>query len=200
MKNVVPFFVLAVFACEVHGKNSDVLELSDSVRDVTGRIERLEKAIAELQKRVDFLEDALGKAKQEAIIQKEVNVITNKSPEEVLKISIDMMEENDLEGARRTLTAFIQQNPTSIYCGMMMFYVGNTYFIEKDYKNAAIEYMKGFKSNPNGSKSAETLYKLAVSFRRLNQVDKCKSTLQKIIGDYPGLFAQKAAAELKKIK
>jgi TolA-binding protein len=83
---------------------------------------------------------------------------------------------------------------------MMLFYIGNTYFVEKDYKNAAIEYMKGFKANPNGSKSAETLYKLALCFKQLNQKDKCRSTLKKIVDDYPGSFAQKAASELKKIK
>jgi TolA-binding protein len=82
----------------------------------------------------------------------------------------------------------------------MMFYIGNTYFVENDYKNAAIEYMRGFKAKPNGSKSAETLFKLAICFKQLNQTDKCKSTLQKIVGDYPGPFAIKATAELKKIK
>jgi tol-pal system protein YbgF len=167
---------------------------------MTGRLEQLERTTAELQKKIVFLEESLGKNREEAIQQKEMDSIAQKTSEEILKNALDLIEENDLEGARRILAAFVKQKPTDIYCGQMMFYLGNTYFVEKDYKNAAIEYMKGFKTNPNGSKSAETLFKLAICFKQLNQMDKYKSTLQKIVSDYPGTFATKATAELKKIK
>jgi TolA-binding protein len=198
MKKTVAFLVLVT--CAASGKNSDVAELSDSVRESVGRIEYLEKTVAELQKRVVFLEESLEKNQEKVIDQKDASVVENSTPEEILKNALDMIEENDAEGARNLLSAFVKRKPEDIYCGMMMFYIGNTYFIEKDYKNAAIEYMKGFKTNPKGSKSAETLYKLALCFKQLNQKDKYKSTLKKIIDDYPGPFAQKAAAELKKNK
>ncbi|MDR1983190.1 MAG: tetratricopeptide repeat protein [Holosporaceae bacterium] len=200
MKKVIYFLSFIVLAVETSVGSDDFNELSDSVRENTGKIEELSKTIAELQKRISLLEDTLNKKNQEEANQKTVEIISQKTPEEILKISRDMIEENNMDDARKMLNAFITKNPTSIYCGMMLFYVGNSYFIEKDYKNAALEYMKGFKANSAGSKSAETLYKLALCFKQLQQMNKYESTLKKIVEDYPGEFAQKASAELKKIQ
>ncbi|MDR2157885.1 MAG: tetratricopeptide repeat protein [Holosporaceae bacterium] len=200
MKKIIYSLLFVVFVGEVVGKNADFVELSDSMRELTGRIEELEKIVGEMQKKISSLNDFINKSANEAAIQKEMEAITGKTPEEIIKSALDLIEENSIEEARKILNAFVAKNPTNIYCGMMFFYIGNAYFVEKDYKNAAIEYMKGFKANPTGSKAAETLYKLAICFKQLNEKDKCKSTLNKIISDYSGEFVKKASAELKKIK
>jgi TolA-binding protein len=111
-----------------------------------------------------------------------------------------MIDEGATDKARNLLEAFIKRNPTGIYCGMMLFYIGNCYFLEKDYENAAVEYMKGFKTNPNGSRAAETLYKLALCFEKLHENANCKLTLERIRDDYPGEFAKKALQKLKNMK
>jgi TolA-binding protein len=191
------FLLLISFIGEVSGKNNDITELSDSVRDLTGRIEQLEKTVVDLQKKAEELEN---KNSQEEKTQKDMETISQKTPEEILKMACDYLEENNMEECRRILNAFVTKNPTNIYCGMMLFYVGNSYFIEKNYKNAALAYMKGFKANPSGSKAAEALYKLALCFKQLGEEEKCKSTLEKILSDYKGEFARKASVELKKRK
>jgi TolA-binding protein len=200
MKKVIYFLLCGVLVHDADGKSADFVELSDSIRELTGRIEELEKANAEMQKAISSLDDLVHKYTNEVVVQKEMEAVAGKSPEEILKSAADLIEENNMEEARKLLNAFIAKDPANVYCVMMYFYIGNSYFVEKDYKNAAIEYMKGFKANPKGSKSAETLYKLALSFKHLNENNKCKSTLEKIINDYSGEFAKKAAAELKKIK
>ncbi|MDR0632116.1 MAG: tetratricopeptide repeat protein [Holosporaceae bacterium] len=200
MKKKACLLLFAVIAGGIEAKNNDFTELSDSLREVIGRVEELERTVAEMQKKISSFEDSANKNLQEAATQKDAEALARKTPEEILKTAIDMIEENNMEEARRILNLFVAKNPTSIYCGMMQFYVGNSYFLEKDYKNAAIEYMKGFKANPSGSKSAETLYKLALCFKQLNEKEKLKSTLEKIVDDYPGEFSKKASAELKKIR
>jgi TolA-binding protein len=200
MRKAIFGLALAASVAGAEGKNNDLVELGDSLREMTGRVEELEKIVSELQKKISSCEEATDKKVKEAEAQKEAEAIASKTPEEILKTASDLIEENNAEDARKMLNAFIGKNPANVYCGMMLFYVGNTYFVEKDYKNAAIEYMKGFKANPSGSKSAETLYKLALCFKQLKEKDKYKSTLEKIVADYPGDFAKKASAELKKIK
>ncbi|MDR0968188.1 MAG: tetratricopeptide repeat protein [Holosporaceae bacterium] len=189
---------LLLLACVAEAENDE--ELSDSVRELTGKVEELEKAVAELQKKLASYAETTDEKIKEAEAKEKTEALAGKTPEEILKIAVDMIEENNMSEARKILNAFVAKNPTNIYCGMMLFYVGNSYFMEKDYKNAAIEYMKGFKANPTGSKSAETLYKLALCFKQLDEKEKCESTLKKIIEDYAGSeFAKKASAELKKI-
>ncbi|MDR0678380.1 MAG: tetratricopeptide repeat protein [Holosporaceae bacterium] len=200
MKKVVSFLSFIVFISGVNASDSDFSELSESTRENTGKIEELSKTVAEMQKKISLLEEALIKKNQEESDQKTTEIISKKTPDEVVKMARDLIEENNMDEARKMLSAFVTKNPTNVYNGMMLFYMGNSYFVEKDYKNAALEYMKGFQANPSGSKSAETLYKLAICFKQLQQMDKYKSTLKKIIDDYPGEFAKKASAELKKTK
>jgi TolA-binding protein len=197
MKKIICFLLFAVFVGETDGKDSGVTELSDSLRDLTGKVEELEKEVVELKKKVVELEN---KSSHEETVQREMEKISHKTPEEILKAARDLIDENNGEEGRSMLNAFVAKNPTSVYCGMMLFYVGGSYFVEKDYKNAALAYMKGFKANPTGSKAAETLYKLALCFKQLGEEEKCISTLEKIVNDYPGDFAKKASAELKKRK
>ncbi|MDR0753073.1 MAG: tetratricopeptide repeat protein [Holosporaceae bacterium] len=197
MKKIICFLLLMFFIGETSGKNNDITELSDSVRELTGRVEQLEKIVVDLQKKAEELEN---KNSQEEKTQKDMEEISQKTPEEILKMACDYLEENNMEKCRRVLNAFVTKNPTNIYCGIMLFYIGNSHFIEKNYKNAALAYMKGFKANPSGSKAAETLYKLALCFKQLGEEEKCKSTLEKIISDYKGEFARKASIELKKRK
>lgn len=181
--------IIAMGNSDVIAKDTSLEELSETVRELQGRVETLENDIKVLKE---------GKA-QEENLQKEADNIAGKTPEAVVKEVSDLIEQNEMEKARRIVQTFVDKNPTSIYCGMLLFYAGNSYFVEKDYQNAAMEYMKSFRANPKGSKSAETLFKLALCFRNLSQMEKCKSTLEKITKDYPGEFANKAKAELSKI-
>ena len=68
---------------------------------------------------------------------------------------------------------------------MMLFYKGESFFYEKNYESAAIEYRNGYKTNPNGSKAAKTLYQLALCFEKLAKIEEAKKILKKIISDYP---------------
>ena len=165
-------------------------ELSETVRELLGRVEVLEKEVQDLK----------TEKAQEENAQKEADNVVGKAPETVVKEVEDLIEQNEMEKARRIIHTFVDKNPTSIYCGMLLFYAGSSYFIEKDYQNAAMEYMKSFRANPKGAKSAEGLFKLALCFRNLSQMEKCKSTLEKIIKEYSGEFANKAKSELKKLK
>ncbi|MDR0677388.1 MAG: tetratricopeptide repeat protein [Holosporaceae bacterium] len=188
MKKIAYFMIFSVFiVVSVRGVDED---LSDSIRELTGRMEVLEKKIEEQDQKIVALENADQKKEE----------VSNKTPEEVLKIAKDKIEENNLSEARKMLNAFISKNPGNVYCGIMQFYIGNTYYLERDYKNAALEYMKGFKANPNGSKAAETLYKLALCFKNMKEKEKYILTLQKIAASYPGEFANKATNDLKKSK
>jgi tol-pal system protein YbgF len=182
-----------VLSFVIEAKDASINELSESVRTLTGKVEELTKNNDELQKRVSFLEDLINKKNEE-------EVLANKSPEEIIKSAKDMIKEKNMNGARQLLKAFISKNPKSIYCGMMLFYIGKSFFKENDYRNAALEYMKSYKTNPTGSKAAKALYKLAQCFKELSETVKCKSILEKIINDYPGRFAEKASKELKKLK
>ncbi|MDR2106906.1 MAG: tetratricopeptide repeat protein [Holosporaceae bacterium] len=194
------FIVCTAGAEHFDEKSGDIIELSDSLREITGRVEELENSVTDMKNKISSLENSTAKAKEEPVSEKEIKAVVCKTPEEITALVVNMIDEGNTEKARGILLAFVKQNPKHIYCGRMLFYAGNCYFLEKDYENAAMEYMKGFKANPHGGKAAETLYKLALCFEKLQKKDNYKLTLERIRDDYPGEFAKKAAEKLKNIK
>ncbi|MDR1551411.1 MAG: tetratricopeptide repeat protein [Holosporaceae bacterium] len=165
-------------------------DVEEDLRELRGRIEKIEQTLS--------LQQSISEEKaKDATTSIDVGVIAGKTPEQIIEISLDRMWEGDFRGARQILQAYIVQNSGSLFMGMMLFGVGNTYAAEKDYQQAAVKYMEGFKKNPRGAKAAETLYRLAMCFNRLEQQDRYISTLKKIIQDYPGEWKVRANELLK---
>ncbi|MDR1375193.1 MAG: tetratricopeptide repeat protein [Holosporaceae bacterium] len=201
MKKILGVALVCALFARSAASDSSVEELSESNRILTGRVEVLEKKIDEMEGKLSALENTQSQRDKEEVAAKAAaDLVAKKSPEEVVKMSKKLIEEGNFSEARALLNAFISKKSGNIYCGMMMYYIGKSFFLEKDYENAALEYMRSYKTNPNGSKSAAALYKLALCFKRLNEMDKYKSTLKKIIDEYPGEFSKKASLELKTAK
>ncbi|MDR3187125.1 MAG: tetratricopeptide repeat protein [Holosporaceae bacterium] len=201
MKKIFDVALVCVLFCQLSSADSSLEDLSESNRLLTGKVEVLEKKLEEMEKKFSAMESAQSqKAKEEASAREAELLVANKKPEDVIKTAKKLIEEGSTAEARGLLSAFISKNPGNIYSGMMAYYVGKSFFLEKDYQNAAIEYMKSYKTNPKGSKSAAALYKLALCFKQLNEMDKHKTTLEKIVDEYPGPFSKKASQELKTIK
>ncbi|MDR2766505.1 MAG: tetratricopeptide repeat protein [Holosporaceae bacterium] len=190
---VVCILAASEFLWARHEATRDVDDLAESVRLLTGKVE-------ELERKVSLMEESQQKKTEEEAIRKETAVVDDKKPEEVIKMAKDLIDENRSAEARRMLEAFVAKNPKSLFRGMALFYVGKSYFLEKDYQNAAIKYMESFEANPKGSKTDKALYQLSLCFRYLSESSKRKAILEKIISDYPGRFAEKAAKDLKKLK
>ena len=83
----------------------------------------------------------------------------------------------------------------------MHFYIGKSYFEEKDYQNAAKAYMESFEINPNGAKTPKALFKLSLCFFKLGKQDQRKITLEKLAVTFPKFrYGKKAIAELNELK
>jgi TolA-binding protein len=197
MKKIFFISVLLGIMCDLNAQDGSLEDLSESVRILTGKVEEMENKLKETQNKLDVLVSA--KAEEDAV-RRDAEIIANKTPEEILKTAKDMIKDKKTNEARSMFNAFISKNPRDIFCGMMEYYVAKSFIKDGDKQNAAIWFMKSFKTNPKGAKVPKTLYKLALCFKELSETVKCKSTLEKIISDYPGMFAQKAKKELAKLK
>jgi TolA-binding protein len=181
----------------------DSVELEEEVRRINGKVEELEMKLAEQRKEIAFLKEAVAKKAEEApaVSKEEPDLCAGKTPDEIVKLSSEMIDDNNLEDARNMLYACLKKYPGDIYCGMVHFYLGNSFFVEKNYQKAAFEYIESYKVNRNSSKSAEALYKLALCFKRLSKKSEAKSTLEKLIQDYPNAeITKKAKKEFAKLK
>ncbi|MDR3155586.1 MAG: tetratricopeptide repeat protein [Holosporaceae bacterium] len=171
-------------------------DLSETVRNMYGKLEELEKKVIDQEAQINALRIELKKSKNDQSARVATEIILKKTPEEIIQIAIDKMSSGDTENARHLLNAFIKNNPQNIYVGKMEYYIGNAYFQEKKYKEAADAYLGSYEHNSNGSKSAESLHKLAQCLEKLSKMAelkekkdellaRCQVTAKKLINDHP---------------
>ncbi|MFW6077590.1 MAG: tol-pal system protein YbgF [Hyphomicrobiales bacterium] len=65
------------------------------------------------------------------------------------------------------------------------FWLGETYYVQGDYKQAAQSFLKGYKDYPDGRKAPDTLFKLGLSLQQLEQTAQACSTFAEVAKKYP---------------
>ena len=91
----------------------------------------------------------------------------------------------DMEGSRRKFEVFLKQYPNTELSDNAQFWIGETYYLKKDYEKAIIEYEKAIVRYPEGDKIPSALFKQALSFLELNDKTNAKSLFKRVIEKYP---------------
>ena len=201
MKSFFLVSFLSFCLCGVEAKDhidpkSNNLDLEELIRNHSGEIE-------ELKHRIKIIEQSLGISHSEKVVLKDskqiANKIKKKTPEEIIEMAKDLISLDRCQEARDILNAFISEHPQNLYCGRMYFYIGKSYFEERDYQSAAKAYMESFEINPKGAKTPKALFKLSQCFFKLGKQDQKKITLEKLASTFPQFkHGKKAIALLKK--
>jgi tol-pal system protein YbgF len=94
--------------------------------------------------------------------------------------SFTYLRSSKLENAERGFTKFITTHKDHPLIGNAYYWLGETYFIRKDYKQAGANFVKSYKESPTGAKSYEALIKLATSFSHLDKKKEACSVISKL--------------------
>jgi tol-pal system protein YbgF len=65
------------------------------------------------------------------------------------------------------------------------YWLGETYYVQGDYKQAAQSFLDGYRGYPEGRKAPDTLFKLALSLQQLEQRSQACSTFAEVAKKYP---------------
>lgn len=203
MNKIVPVLLLIYFSAGA--QYGDLDDLSDSVRLLTGEVEELRREISICKEEIAKLQGIyknlteVKQVKEEAVSKN----VQNLSPEALVTLISDLLKKKKASEARNLAKDFLNRNPKSIYAGMMVYYLGESAFIEHNYKKAIVEYANSYKMNPFGRKVPHLLLKLGMSFKLSKQPKEAKATFKKLLKDFPGAdkaIITKAKAELSKCK
>jgi tol-pal system protein YbgF len=94
-------------------------------------------------------------------------------------------EQGDFGRAESALKSFISANPNHRLAGNAQYWLGETYYVRRDYNNAAIAFAEGFQKYPSSEKAPDNLLKLGMSLGQLNQKAKACGTLGELERRYP---------------
>ena len=112
------------------------------------------------------------------------------------KEAYETFQKGDLEGSRKKFEAFLKQYPNTELSDNAQFWIGETYYLKKDFEKAILEYEKAIAKYPEGDKIPAALLKQALAFLELGDKANARNLLRRLIERYP----QSDQAEMAKKK
>jgi len=107
------------------------------------------------------------------------------SPQEQYNYAFGLLRQANYPAAEQALRAFIQRYPNDSLAGNAQYWLGETYYVRKDYNNAAAVFAEGYQKYPKGGKAADNLLKLGMALGQLGQkTDACRA-LARLDHDFP---------------
>jgi tol-pal system protein YbgF len=185
--------------------------------DMEGRLKILEERRKNQEEKIKELEDRLKAPEPKTPdpgpkpMESEKSASTKEVPTELkgsstgmgdlYKDAYETFHKGNLEGARRKFEAFLKQYPNTELSDNAQFWIGETYYLKKDYEKAILEYEKAIVKYPEGDKIPAAMLKQALSFLELRDKTNATNLFKRVIEKYPRSDqAEMAKKKLETIK
>lgn len=123
------------------------------------------------------------------------------SEQEVYDLARKAFDEGQLEGARQGFMDLLKQHPQSDNADNAQFWIGETYYREKWFEKAILEYQKVIEKYPTGNKVPASRLKQGLAFSNLGDNTNARLILRELIKKHPQSNEAKIAEKkLKKLK
>src|SRR5690242_5349766 len=129
-------------------------------------------------------------------------VLPSGTPQQQYNYAFGLLRQANYPAAEQALRSFIQRYPNDQLAGNAQYWLGETYFVRKDYNNAAAVFAEGYQKYPKGGKAADNLLKLAMSLGNLGQkADACRAfgRLDRDFPTAPAAIKDRAGDEKKRL-
>lgn len=164
---------------------------------------RLDAAVSRNFQRLISLEDYMGFESSSGKVAGELQGV--KEPEDTSEEGLynaakTFLDREEFEPARKGFEAFIKRYPESDNADNARFWIAESYYREKWYEKAILEYQKVIESYPKGNKVPAALLKQGYAFANLGENANARLILKELIRKHPnGNEAKIAADKLKTI-
>lgn len=163
--------------------------------DADKRIFALEDRIIKQQ----VLIDDLSKKLAEFVKVKPADIPS--TPDALYMKGLETFKSGDMPSAREQFTKFLEQNPQHDLAANANYWIGETYYGEKNFESAILAYQEVIKNYPGKEKVVAAMLKQAITFREIKDVKSAKYVLKKLVEGFPKSDEAKRAKEiLKEIK
>lgn len=124
------------------------------------------------------------------------------SPDEQYAAAFGLLRAGDYVGASDGMEQFVKNNPGHELAGNATYWLGETYYVRKDYAKAASYFLDGFQKYPQSRKGPDNLLKLGMTLAALNHKAEACQALTQVAVKYPKAaekITQRADAEIKRL-
>jgi tol-pal system protein YbgF len=178
------------------GKVDDVGQAAKKpFEDITLLKEDTSKAVSAMDERLKKLESDL------AVTNEKLSSITKAlevppTADNLYKEALDVLKSGDSGKARDILNKFNETYPGHTLSPNVRYWIGETWYIEKNYEQAVLEFQRVIKEYPGKEKVSAAMLKQAMAFKELGDSKSAKFVLKELIEKFPQAEEIPAAKEL----
>jgi len=124
------------------------------------------------------------------------------SAQDQYNYAFGLLRQADYPGAEEALRSFVQRYPNDALAGNAEYWLGETYYVRKDYNNAAATFAEGYRKYPQSGKAADNLLKLGMSLGNVGQKKEACLTFSQLAHDFPkasGNITERANQEKQRL-
>lgn len=99
--------------------------------------------------------------------------------------AIDLLKRGQFPQARDALKQFLVEHPSDPLAGNAQYWLGETYYVQGQYKDAADAFLKGYTTYSKSSKAPDSLLKLGMTLSQLGQKDAACATYGQLRQQFP---------------
>lgn len=112
------------------------------------------------------------------------------SPMQRYDYAYSLLSKQKLGEAQQAFEMFLTEHGDDKLAGNAQYWLGEIYYTNGDLQQAAKAFLEGVQRYPDGNKAPDSLLKLAISLRRLNQVEDACATLLELDKRFPDMEAR----------
>lgn len=162
----------------------DVLLLKE---DLTKRLVSLEERLSSLEKGVDESQKKAAQLQQ--------------TPEFLYQQGYDTMQAGDLVKAREFFNKFLETSPKHKLAANAHYWLGETYYSEKNFEQAVLEFQDVIKNFSEKDKVPAAMLKQGMAFKEMGDNKSAAYIYKKLVNEYPKSEEAKSAKEkLQRLK
>ena len=109
--------------------------------------------------------------------------------------AFNLLKQSQYEPAIQSFTAYLSKYPTGDYSDNAQYWLGEAYYVTRQFEQALLEYNKLVVNFPHSQKYTHALLKIGYCYQELGRIDEAKKYLQALTRQYPGETASRLAEE-----
>lgn len=121
-------------------------------------------------------------------------------PEAVYERSYESLLRRQFNDAEIGFRGFLERHRDHSLAGNAQYWLGETYYVQGDYKQSAQAFLSGYRDFPKSRKAADSLLKLGLSLNRLGQKEQACAAYMQVGSQFPKAAEarKRAQSEIKR--
>lgn len=122
------------------------------------------------------------------------------TPEAMYEKNYETLLRRQFGEAEAGFRQFLEKYPNHSLAGSAQYQLGETFYAQGDYQEAARNFLQGYKNYPKSRRAPDSLLKLGLSLRKLDQREQACAALSSVGTEFPRAIEAKkrADAEIKR--